>query len=72
MTQVTTTARRIARTLNRWRGQGGFCVFGPDGSGGAWYSERSCPTIRPDQHKLWVPDAHITAAEVQNKIDDAE
>lgn len=68
-TAITTTARRIARRVNR-APSGGFCLFGPDGSGGYWYSYGSQPeNVRPETIKYDVPDRRVTAREVQEHLD---
>lgn len=66
---VSTTARRVARKVNG-KQSGGFCVFAADGTGGAWYSGNSYPTLAPGEFRFWVPDRRITAAEVQAHLDD--
>jgi hypothetical protein len=72
MSDITTAARRIALVLNGKRGQGGFCVFGVDGTGGYWYSERSYPALTENEVKMWVPDSRISQAEVQRKLEGEE
>ena len=67
--EITTAARRIAKVLNRKRGQGGFCVFNRNGSGGYWYSDRSFPSLSADEVSVSVPDGKITQTEAQEKLD---
>lgn len=66
---ITTAARRIAKVLNRKRGQGGFCVFDRNGFGGYWYSDRSFPSLSADEVSVSVPDGKITQTEAQEKLD---
>lgn len=66
---INTRDRRVARVLNAKRGQGGFCVFGADGSGGHWYSDGSYPSLGDGQFRMSVPHHHITAAYVGERIE---
>lgn len=66
---VTTTARRIARRLNRCP-RGGFCVFHADGNGGAWYADGAYPDLAPSAISVRVPLVWITARDVQKILDE--
>ena len=72
-TEITPAARRIARQHNARRRAGfsgnGFLIFGRDGSGGAWYSENSCPTLDDSVIKIRVGWEKMTAAGAQMALD---
>ena len=69
ITEITTTARRIARRINGHQAMGGFCLFSADGRGGSWYAENAHPPMRDDDIKMRVPHTRITARDVQAIID---
>ena len=70
MTEITTTARRVARRLNSLGSGygGGFCVFGADGTGGKFYTSNSYPVLAEGEFRMWVPDHRITVREVQERL----
>lgn len=68
---ITETARRIATKYNQACGQslsGGQLVFGPDGSGGAWYSAGAYG-FEPDSIVISVTHHRTTARQIQDMLD---
>jgi hypothetical protein len=69
---ITDTARRIAAAHNHACGgslSGGKLVFGPDGSGGAWYSGNSSPGRGEDVIVFPVRHEHVSKRYVQDWLD---
>ena len=74
-TEITTAARRIAREHNNHI-RGGFAgngklVFGPDGTGGAWYSDDTYG-FGEDVICVSMRRSKMTGAEAQEILDTAE
>jgi hypothetical protein len=74
MTEVTTTARRVAKRLNGLGASysGGFCVFGADGSGGYFYTGNSYPPLAAGQFRMWVAERRVSARDIQELLDDRQ
>ena len=72
-TEITTAARRIAKLHNARIRSGfagnGFLVCGRDGTGGAWYSDRSCPEIGEQNVKVVLRQGKISASGAQEILD---
>lgn len=66
-TDVTTAARRIARTHNDYLG-GGLLVFDADGNGGQWYKDGTYG-FDVDLIVIHMQHGRITGAEAQDLID---
>lgn len=71
-TEITTPARKIAKTHNARLAAGfagnGFLVFGKDGSGGAWYSDNSWPGIGAEEIKISMRWERMTGAQAQEAL----
>lgn len=67
-TQITTTARRIARCHNQCGSEltGGVLAFDEDGTGGEWYSAGSRPNAPLVYPVGW---RRVTARDVQDWLD---
>ena len=72
-TEITTAARRIAKYHNARIRSGfagnGFIVYGRDGTGGAWYSDNSRPTVGEQNVKVVLRAGKISTSDAQEILD---
>lgn len=72
-TEITTAARRIAKLHNARIRAGfagnGFIICGRDGTGGAWYSDRSYPEIGEQNVKVVLRQGTISASGAQEILE---
>ena len=58
----------IAERLNSLIGQGGFCIFRPDGSGGGWYDNTLYPPLKFGAFIYPVPRRPTEPWEIEEQL----